>query len=308
MSYLTQAIGAAKLALKANGPTLMVGGGIVAMGAGTILACKQTLKVEEVLSKHTPDLENIERAKKTAESSPAISYSKEDSRSDRIKVYTRAGLELGKVYAIPVVLWTGGATLVFGGHRMMAKRNATLALAYTGLKKAFDKYRERVRNEFGSEVDQAMYSGYKIQEFTDPVTGEVKTANVRDWDASAGDPYNRIFEQGATSAWEPDLGVNRMFIANQQRFAQQLLNRRKYLWLSEVYECLGFPENDISRVVGWKVRTNPDGSKDIPFVDFGLDKPHPDDWKFSKENAIYLDFNTQGLIVGGKIQKILEQA
>jgi hypothetical protein len=304
MSYLTRAIGAAKLALKANGPTLMVGGGIVAMGAGTVLACKQTLKVEDVLAKHTPDLHKIEQGTKMS----LRSYTADDARSDRIKVYTRAGLDLGKVYAIPVVLWTGGATLVFGGHRMMMKRNATLALAYTGLKKAFDAYRERVRNEFGSEVDQAMYSGHTTKTVWDDETGTNVEVNTRDWDASSNDPYNRIFEQGATSAWEPDLGVNRMFIANQQRFAQQLLNRRGYLWLSEVYEGLGFPENDISRVVGWKVRKNLDGTKDIPFVDFGLDKPHPDDWKFSKENAIYLDFNTQGLIIGGKIQKILEQA
>ena len=84
--------------------------------------------------------------------------------------------------------------------------------------------------------------------------------------------------------------------------------RRGYLWLSEVYECLGFPENDICRIVGWRVRTLPDGSRDIPHVDFGLDHPHPDDWKYNRENAIYLDFNVQGMIVGGKVQRALEAA
>lgn len=304
MSYLTRAIGAAKLALKANAPTLMVAGGVVSMGAGTVIACKQTLKIEEVLANHVPSLEKVEQGEKLELSS----YGKKEAQQDRIKIYTRAGLELGKVYAIPVVLWTGGAALVFGGHRMMVKRNATLALAFTGLKSAFDKYRQNVVETFGSDADQAMYGGHVTREVVDPVTGEKSIVQERDWDSSAGDPYNRIFEQGATSAWEPDLSVNRMFVANQQRFAQQLLNRRGYLWLSEVYSALGFPENDISRVVGWKVTKLPDGSKDIPFVDFGLDKPHHDDWKFSKENAIYLDFNCQGLIVGGKIQKILEQA
>jgi len=43
-------------------------------------------------------------------------------------------------------------------------------------------------------------------------------------------------------------------------------------------------------------------------IDFGLDTPLPDDWKYSREKAIYLDFNCQGLIVGGKLQKILERA
>lgn len=304
MSYLTRAIGAARLALKANAPTLMVAGGIVSMGAGTVIACKQTLKVEEVLSKHTPDLEKISKAGDMN----LQSYGVEVQRQDRVKVYTRAALDLGKVYAIPAVLWTGGATMVFGGHRMMLKRNATLAIAYTGLMKTFDTYRARVRDAFGSEADQAMYGGWEKREVVDPVTGEKETINSRDWESSAGDPYNRIFEQGATTAWEPDLSINRMFISQQQKFMQQLLNRRGYLYLSEVYSALGFPESDISRVVGWKVRSLPDGSRDIPFVDFGLDKPHPDDWKYSKEKAVYLDINCQGLIVGGKVQKILEQA
>jgi hypothetical protein len=304
MSYLTRAYGAARLALKAHAPTLMVAGGIVSMGAGTVIACKQTLKVEEVMAKHTPDLEKIAQATDLN----LESYGTEVQRRDRIAVYTRAGLDLGKVYAIPVVLWSGGAALVFGGHHMMMKRNATLALAYTGLKKAFDAYRERVVENFGSDADQAMRGGSLTKEIVDPETGEKEWINTRDWDESANDPYNRIFDQFSTTAWEPDLDVNRMFVSQQQKFAQQLLNRQGYLYLSDVYKALGFPETDISRVVGWKTRTNPDGSKDIPFIDFGLDKPHPDDWKFSKEKAIYLDFNCQGLIVGGKVQKALEKA
>lgn len=304
MSYLTRAIGAARLALKANAPTIMVVGGVASMGAGTVIACKQTLKVEQVLADHVPSLEKIERGEKLELSS----YGKKEAQQDRIKVYARAGLELGKVYAIPVVLWGGGATLVFGGHRMLLKRNATLAIAYTGLKKTFDAYRARVVDAFGSEADQAMYGGWEKREVVDPVTGEKELVNGRDWDEAGKDPYNRIFEQGATTAWEPDLDINRMFLSQQQKFAQQLLNRQGYLYLSDIYKTLGFPESDISRTVGWKVRRLPDGSRDIPFIDFGLDKPHPDDWKFSKEGAIYLDFNCQGLIIGGKIQKILEQA
>lgn len=303
MSYLTRAIGAAKLALKAKAPTIMVAGGVVAMGAGTVIACKQTLKVEEVFANNLPSLEKVEQG----ESLELSSYGQKEAQQDRIKIYTRTGLELGKVYAIPVVLWGGGAALVFGGHRMMMKRNATLAIAYTGLAKAFSKYRERVIAEQGSEADQRYAHGHVRKTVVDPVTGEKAEITTRDWDDSS-DPYNRIFEQGATDAWEPDLSINRMFITQQQKFAQELLNRRGHLWLSEVYQALGFPESDVSRVVGWKVRRNPDGSKDIPFVDFGLNKPHPDDWKFGKEKAIYLDFNCQGLIVGGKIQKLLEKA
>jgi hypothetical protein len=182
-----------------------------------------------------------------------------------------------------------------------------LALAFTGVQKAFAAYRQRVRDEFGPMVDQGMLTGHKQIEVIDD-DGKVQVVNTRDWDAQSTDPYNRVFAQGETSQWIDDLAVNKLFIQNQQRMAQILLGQRGYLYLSEVYEALGFPETDISRVVGWKERRNPDGSKDIPVLDFGLDTPLPDDWKHSREKAIYLDFNCQGLIIGGKVQKALERA
>lgn len=304
MSFIRNAYGATKLALKANAPTIMVVTGVVSMGASVIAASRQTLKVETVLHPHVKSVEKIDHGTSLG----LESYSEQDALQDRIRVYGYAGVDMAKLYAVPGVLFVGGAALVFGGHRIMLKRNATLAIAFTGLKKTFDAYRSRVVDELGSEVDQAMYGGWTTEEVLDDKgkpTGEVQ---VRDWESSGLDPYNRVFEQGASESWKADLHSNRLFIQNQNRFAQERLAMQGHLYLSDVYEALGFPESDISRVVGWKVRRNPDGSKDIPVIDFGLDKPHPDDWKYTKEGAIYLDFNCQGLIVGGKVQKLLEDS
>lgn len=304
MSNLTRVIGAVKLLAKAHAPTIMVVSGVASMGASVVTASKQTLKVEETLTPHVESLEKIQSGLDLE----LDGYTSKSAARDRGVVYGRVGVDMTKLYAVPGVLFIGGACLIFGGHRMLLKRNATLAIAFTGVKKAFDAYRSNVRDEFGAEADQAMLHSYKIKEIVDPKTGAVSTVNTRDWDADHVDPYNRVFEQGATSQWHDDLGVNKLFVAGQMRMAQILLGNRGYLYLSEVYEALGFPETDISRVVGWKAKLNPDGSKDIPVVDFGLDRPMPDDWKYTKDAAIYLDFNCQGLIVGGKVQKALERA
>lgn len=304
MKFIPKAVAAGKLFLKAHGPTLMVTGGIASMGVGTVLGAKQTLKVDEVLEKHVESLEKIQ----VGESLELKSYTPDVAMSDRFKVYSRVGVDLAKLYAVPGVLWLGGAAMVFGGHRILLKRNATLAVAFTAVSNAFERYRERVRNEFGDHTDQAMMNGWKVETIVDPVTGAKETVPVRDWDAIENDPYNRVFAEGESSAWRPDITVNRMFVENSRQMAQNRLNQQGYLYLSDVYEHLGFPESDISRVVGWKVEKLPDGSKSIPFVDFGLNTPIPDDWKYSRDKAIYLDFNCKGLIVGGKVQKILERA
>lgn len=303
MSYLTQAYGAVKLFTSAHLPTIMVSAGVVSMGAGAVVGAKKTLQIEEVLSKHTPDLEKIQKGLYLE----LDSYTPEIATSDRIKVYTRAGFDLGKLYLVPGVLFVGGACLVFGGHRIMLQRNASLALAFTGLKKSFDFYRQNVRDQWGSEADQAMLRGYELKEVIEE-DGTIKTVALPTWDAEQVDPYNRVFDEASSTQWQDDLGTNKMFVAQQQRFAQILLGQQGYLYLSDVYKSLGFPETDISRVVGWKVERYPDGTKKIPVVDFGLDKPHPDDWKYSRQKGIYLDFNCQGLIIGGKVQKALEKA
>ena len=276
LQFITRAIAAGRLAAKAHAPTLMVVGGVASMGAGTVVACKKTLEVEKVLEKHTADLEKVQEGV----SLELASYPPETARKDRFKIYTRASWDLTRHYAVPGILFAGGAALVFGGHRIMLQRNATLAVSFTVLKEAFDKYRARVVAEQGSEADQRYYNGHVVKTVVDPETGEKAVITTRDWNESAHDPYNRVFEQGATSQWVPDLGINKGFVHNQNRFAQERLLREGILYLSDVYKALGFPETDISRVVGWKVKRLPDGSKDIPVVDFGLDKPHPDDWKY----------------------------
>jgi hypothetical protein len=303
VSNLTRIVGAVKLAAKAHAPTIMVVSGVTSMGASVILASKKTLQIEERLAPHVESLEKIQHGLDLG----LNGYNDKAAAKDRGIVYGRVAVDMTKLYAVPGVLFVGGACLVFGGHRIMLKRNATLALAFTGLKKSFDAYRQRVRDEFGPMVDQGMLTGHRQIEVIDD-DGKVQTVNTRDWDADQTDPYNRLFAEGETTQWINDLAVNKLFIQNQQRMAQILLGNRGYLYLSEVYEALGFPETDISRVVGWKAGFNPDGSKEIPVIDFGLDRPLPDDWKHSKEKAIYLDFNCQGLIIGGKVQKALEKA
>jgi len=300
MSFITRAYGASKLLLKAKAPTIMVVGGVSSMGVGTVLACKKTLHIEEVMEQHVVTLEKIQ----TGLEMELEGYSPEHARADRFKVYARIGVDTGKLYAVPGVFLVGGAALVFGGHRILLQRNATLAIAYTGLAKAFESYRNRVAQSYGEMAENAIARGGVVQGAREDLGDKVY--EVTSDPNEDPDPYNRVFQQGDSEAWQNDLGVNKMFIAMQQKFAQERLARRGYLYLNEVYEALGFPESAISRVVGWKVTRNPDGSKNFPHVDFGLDKPYFDDYKWSSMNAIYLDFNCQGLIVGGSVQKILE--
>jgi hypothetical protein len=305
VSNLTRIVAAAKLAAKAYAPTIMVVSGVASMGASVVVASKKTLQLEEVLEPHVVMLETI----KETQTKGLPSYTDKSAAQDRTVVYGRAIVACSKHYFVAGILFTGGAALVFGGHRIMLKRNATLAIAFTAVSEAFEKYRGRVREQFGSEADQIFLNGSTPLYEVDPKTGEtVMITESRDWDTE-NDPYNKVFSQETSpNRWLDDLGANKLFVHNQQRMANIALGLKNYLYLNDVYESLGMQKTDIGQVVGWKVKRLPDGSRDIPFVDFGLDNPHPDDWKYNAENEIYLDFNCSGLIVGGRVQKALERA
>lgn len=308
MSKLSLAYGALKLNLHAKSPTLLVVGGVVVMGAAAVLACKQTTQLEGVIEPHVEQLEKIENARKTKpELKDGGNYSDEVARSDRTITYSKAGRDVAKLYAVPAALFLGGAVMVFRGHHLLQQRNAALAVAFTALKKSFDRYRERVVKEQGHEADQHFMNSSTAHTFTTGAGYPMQTA-TRDWDTSAKDPYNRVFSNETSSKWQNDLGTNKHYIQSIQRYAQQTLNHRGYIYLSEIYTSLGLPESDISRVVGWKIQMNENGDRTVPIVDFGLDKPLPDDWKYNQQRAVFLDFNCDGLIVGGKLQQILEQA
>jgi hypothetical protein len=299
VKFITRAYTATKLLAKAHGPTIMVVTGVTAMGAAAITAGKASTKLEDVLEPHVDALEKTESA----------GYIKKELREENKKAIAfSAGKDICKLYAVPTVLFVAGAGLVFGGHRIMVKRNAQLAIAFTTLQKAYQKYRENTVRAFGPDADRAMMGNYSNQEVVDPETGKVDTISVYEWDADMSDPYNKVFEQGESDEWINDLGTNKHFIALQQQFAQEKLNRQGILYLSDVYQALGFQETPMSRLVGWRVRKNVDGSREIPAVDFGLDKNVPDTYKFGPGESIYLDFNCQGLIIGGMVQKIMEQA
>jgi hypothetical protein len=298
MSKFREALGALKLTLKENSPTILVVGGVVVMGSSAVIACNRTLKLKATIEPHVEILEEI--------ADPTGRY--ENTVENKQIALGKASVDVVKLYFLPFILFVSGTGMVFWGHNIMIKRNATLAVAFTTLKKSFDAYRARNVSVNGHTYDQYCLSGDRDVSGDEIGADPSQRYATRDWDASAKDPYNRVFSQQTSDEWENDLGSNKFFIGCKQKEAQRLLNRRGYLYLSEVYDSLGFEESDISRVVGWRVSTLSDGSRDIPVVDFGLDKKLPDDWKYNKKREVYLDFNCQGLIVGGRVQKMLESA
>lgn len=88
---------------------------------------------------------------------------------------------------------------------------------------------------------------------------------------------------------------NRIFLAAQQRYANDLLKTKGYLFLNDVYKMLGLPETKAGQIVGWVYNTeSPFGDN---YVDFGIFDEHNKNFINGKSNIALLDFNVDGNIL-----------
>jgi hypothetical protein len=280
---LTAKAGRQMLKLEKGSPKILFGVGVVSMVGSTVLACRATLKLEEVLDRTDSDL-------KAANELQHRDYSEEDRQTDKRIIHTRLVVDIAKLYAPSVVLGAAGIACLTKSHNILEQRNAALTAAYVALDKGFKEYRARVVERYGETEDQEFrYGSHKIK-VKDEETGREK-AVVR---VAFDEPsiYARFFDELATE-WQREPEYNLAFLKCQQEYHNHLLQSRGHVFLNEVYKALGIPHSSAGSVVGWVV-----GNGDN-FIDFGIwdkENEHARDFVNGREGAILLDFNVDGVI------------
>lgn len=97
--------------------------------------------------------------------------------------------------------------------------------------------------------------------------------------------YGRIFDE-SSSFWSIIAEDNLYYIRAVERHYNELLRKRGYVFLRDIYEELGFHITKESIIVGWIY----DGNNDN-YIDFGLDSHDEPD-----NPNVLLDFNVDGVI------------
>lgn len=297
----TRALNRAALKIRKHSPEILVASGIVGVVTSTVMACKATTKIDEVL---TESKEHVEMTKKYVEDNGFTEkYTENDYKKDLTIMYTQRGMKLVKLYAPAVILGTVSITAILAGHNILRKRNVALAAAYATVDKGFKEYRGRVIERFGEELDRELKYNIKAKDVEEVKVNEEtgkeeiskKTVNVAD--PNAYSDYARFFDDGCTG-WTKDPEYNLMFLKDQQRYANDRLRSKGSLFLNEVYDMLGIPRTKAGACVGWIYdEKNPVGDN---FVDFGIYDMYNErkrDFVNGYERTILLDFNVDGNIL-----------
>lgn len=274
------------LHLQKASPEVLLGVGIVGLVGSTVLACRATLKVEEVLSESKDKVDlatNLEHD----------DYSEKDRQRDLMLIKYQTGVKIVRLYAPAIVV--GGLSIycLTSSHNILSRRNAALTAAYAALEKGFNQYRARVIDKYGEEEDRDLRYGTEKVQITDPDTGKKKTVTR----VGPDDPsiYARFFDP-VSSSWSKDPEHNLFFLKCQQNYANDLLKSRGHVFLNEVYDMLGLQRSKAGAVVGWILSEKNETDNFVNFGVFDGREQVARDFVNGREGAILLDFNVDGVI------------
>ena len=302
MLKATQMLAKGKFKLKKAGPTIMIVGAAIGGVTAAVLACKATLKAEEIIAEHNAQVETIHATKAQVDSGEmqlkdGETYTADDMKKDITATYVHTAVWLAKIYAPAVTLGSLSLACMFGSHHIMSRRNASLTAAYIAIDKAFNEYKGRVTERFGDRVQSELEHGIKAVEVENKVVNEDGTEEIIksyvDEVDGAHSPYDLIFDE-MIDEWQPDAQYNKWHLAQVEDTANRRLRTQGYLFLNDVYRMIGRYNSGAmivkpeGQIVGWLYDPNNETLQNC--VKLGLDKMHGD-------RNVVLHFNVDGPII-----------
>ena len=301
VNTLTRTLGKTGLKLQKYSPEILVVTGIVGVVVSAVMACKATTKASEIVEDMNEKMDTIHEVSETATSEE---YSEEDLKKDTTIVYVQTGVKFLKLYGPSLALGALSIGCILASTHILKTRNLAIAAAYSAIDKGFKDYRGRVIERFGKDLDRELRYNIKAKTIEENVVDENGEVNAVEKTVEVVNPnehsvYAKCFDESC-AGWSKDPEFNLMFIRRQQDYANEVLTKRGYIFLNEVYKMLGFQATKAGQIVGWFYDPeNPDHTGDN-YVDFGIYDVHKEknrDFVNGYERCIWLDFNVDGNIL-----------
>lgn len=274
---ITQKVARQALILQKHSPRIMFVGGIGGMIASTVLACKATLKLSNVVDEAESTIFGIRNDLKDTEG----------YRKDLAYAYGKSAYQVVKLYTPAIVVGGISVAALTGSHVTLTRRNTALTAAYAAIAKSFDEYRDRVKRDIGEDREREIRHAIELVDIPEK-NGKTKKSAVAD--PSKMSPYSRFFDEYSPN-WQKNPELNRIFLQAQQNYANHLLRARGHVFLNEVYDMLGLERCTAGQVVGWIISENGDN-----YIDFGMFEVRNAAFVNNMERSILLDFNVDGVI------------
>ena len=250
-----------KFKLKKHAPTIMIAAAAVGTVAGTVMACKATLKLEDTLDDIKNNVEDVKADETLTE---------KERKNELTKTYIRGGMAMAKLYGPAVLLIGSSIGLNVGSHVIMKKRYGMAVAAATAIKANFDDYKNYIREKYGEEAD--FNAEHHI---TETKTTEGKGKNKKESITLEIDPAeleHRIpfyFDQTCLEhSLDGDYDI--MMIKQRQAEANIMLRRDGFVTYNKIRDMFGKAKTKWGDLVGWVYDPELNGTGDVGYIDFRI--------------------------------------
>ena len=236
-------------------PEIMLVTGGVSLLAGTIYACVRTAEAKPVIDATKNLIEAEDNLNELCDKATGTTPTKEEKIKrgrNYFKIYAKAGGRLFRIYAIPALLWFGGATCIYCAHKELRARNTGLIANLLAQQQLFNDYRKRNAEAIGEEAEKKIFMGAQEGTVTilekDPVSGEEKAiqkeANV--FVAEGGSIFARNFNEQTSDAFDIRSYADYFLESRIEQINMDLkIGQVKFLSGADVLRRLGFNEDQI---------------------------------------------------------------
>lgn len=312
---LSKAAGLKGLKLKEASPEILLGFGLVTMGAAVVSGIMAARHHDEIMTDHfdrldtakaeyiiSEDQEKLEEINGAGTATPIKRSEKEIASSVR-REYCRTAAAMCKLYAPTVALMAISTACFIGMHNIQAGRITALSGAYTGIKEAYEAYQRRNIELNGEENHRMCKYGYKEIEIeeVDPDNGETykvkKKVPLDGKDMYAEEDYKHFHDQ---MFWF-DRQTSFMYLGRGQddlrnlriieQDMQQLVNSRGWAIVNDALIAMGMDPTPEGMIEGWVRGGHP--------VSFNLDDPINNRAMAGyREEPIFIEMNIHGNVYG----------
>lgn len=281
-----------------HSPELLIGSGIILAAGSIVSACIATTKLNKVIEPASKKLCDLHSEPKTKDNQKKILVTYAKTAGKVLWIYTPAVLTFGL-----------SMSCFLGSHNILKGRNVALAAAYTTLENGYKTYRDKVKEKLGEEVENKLYkeAGIIKKKATETDSPDLKSEDSVEKNAKNINPYTALYTCG-NRGWERNACLNYDYLMTQQAYLNHKLQSQGFLFLSDVYDALGFDASILgaekvraSHILGW-IYDPTDQNRDN-YVSFGLTnknnvaKSYISKQLEDNEPNFWLEFNCDGDIL-----------
>lgn len=282
----------AMFSVQENSPQILIGVGITGLLTSGVLAVLTTKnKLQPIEIEHETNVEKILENEKP-----------EEKKKDLSKEKTHYILNVAKLYAPSVLLAGASIGCILKGNDILHKRNMALATAYATLDNAYQEYRKRVIEKYGEDADKEIRMNgqqQKIEVVEKDENGKEKKVKKNAFVSGPNlSGYARYFAYGESTAAEPNIDYNEMFLKGMQKTFNSMLKIKGFVTLNEVYESLGYKRTVAGQEVGWVYDRNCEDHGDN-YIDLRIEEVYREceDRPGQYEKVLIIDPNVDGPIM-----------